>query len=267
MNLSWMIDRARTKYHEEGLLNLFADTATFIYNRVVSKFCLWYNTTFRRILPRSGEHPVAYGGIKMGGTYEKRLFDGIVPWRTPYDNPRWGSFDNYEPELVDALGSIVQEGDSVVIVGAGRGVTTAVAAKKAGSSGHLIAYEAQPRRVEDSRATINANGVDKWTEIREGVIGEAIHIPEGDRFGHFPKISVDSIPECDVLELDCEGAELQILKELSIRPRTIIVEGHDCYGSPEKELRTLLSEMKYEIVDRDPQDEDRGIVILTAIQQ
>jgi len=39
------------------------------------------------ILPELGEHPVAYGGVKMGGIYEKRLFDGIVPWRTPFDNP------------------------------------------------------------------------------------------------------------------------------------------------------------------------------------
>lgn len=35
------------------------------------------------------------------------------------------------------------------------------------------------------------------------------------------------MPDCDVLELDCEGAELGILNNINVRPRVITVEIHN----------------------------------------
>jgi len=103
--------------------------------------------------------------------------------------------------------------------------------------------------------------------VRAGAVGEAFNVPEEGQYGHSPIVSVDSLPECDVLELNCEGVGLQILEELSLRPQTIIVEGHGCHGASESELRELLSEMDYEVIDRNPQDKDREIDILTAVQE
>jgi hypothetical protein len=34
------------------------------------------------------------------------------------------------------------------------------------------------------------------------------------------------LPQADVIEMDCEGAELEIIENLSIRPRVITVETH-----------------------------------------
>jgi hypothetical protein len=35
------------------------------------------------------------------------------------------------------------------------------------------------------------------------------------------------LPPCNVLELDCEGAEVEILREMNIQPRVILVETHE----------------------------------------
>ena len=39
-----------------------------------------------------------------------------------------------------------------------------------------------------------------------------------------------------MLELDCEGAEVEILRELTIQPRVILVETHVLYGAPTDSL-------------------------------
>jgi hypothetical protein len=45
-------------------------------------------------------------------------------------------------------------------------------------------------------------------------------------------ISPAELPECDILELDGEGAESLILRNMTIRPRVIAVETHGVYGAP-----------------------------------
>ena len=57
------------------------------------------------------------------------------------------------------------------------------------------------------------------------------------------------IPDCDVLEMDCEGAETSILSEMSIRPRVILVETHGCLGAPTSDVRDLLITIGYEVED------------------
>ena len=38
-----------------------------------------------------------------------------------------------------------------------------------------------------------------------------------------------ALPEADVYEIDCEGAETFILKQMTARPGTVMVETHDNY--------------------------------------
>jgi hypothetical protein len=62
------------------------------------------------------------------------------------------------------------------------------------------------------------------------------------------KIDVEDLPECDVLEMDCEGAEKEILKKLQIKPRVIIVETHPDFESPPSEIKSILISMNYKVL-------------------
>lgn len=78
------------------------------------------------------------------------------------------------------------------------------------------------------------------------------------------KVAPDELPKCDVLISDCEGAEKRILEELDHRPKTIIVETHGDLGAPEVIVTDRLNEMGCEIINREVEVEDEGIVILTG---
>lgn len=264
---STLFEKAKERYSTEGGARLCIDATNFLITKVATRFVLGYNATLRARLPKQGTYPVATDTVKMGGPYEKRLFDDVTPWRTPYNNPRWGTWENYEPELIETLQSHVQEGDSVVIVGAGRGATTVVAAKATGSSGHVVSYEADPQRVPICRSTVKVNNVSDRVNVKGEVVGEAVHVADMETVNQQSTIGVEELPDCDVLELDCEGAELAILSELQIEPETLIVETHGCYGAPESEVRSLLSKLGYQVITRNPQDEGRDIIILTANRQ
>jgi hypothetical protein len=58
------------------------------------------------------------------------------------------------------------------------------------------------------------------------------------------------LPPCDVLQLDCEGAEVEILRELTIQPRLILVETHGLYGAPTDVVASLLENCGYIVSDR-----------------
>lgn len=73
-----------------------------------------------------------------------------------------------------------------------------------------------------------------------------------------------AIPECDVLELDCEGAELDILRTLDGDPRVIIVEIHPRVGCPAPEVEAAFAEMGYAIIERGPPGGDGDLPVVTA---
>jgi len=61
-------------------------------------------------------------------------------------------------------------------------------------------------------------------------------------------IPSNQLPDCDVLEMDCEGADTSILSNLNIRPRVIIVEIHPHkHGLEPVTVPKRLREMRYEI--------------------
>jgi hypothetical protein len=69
-------------------------------------------------------------------------------------------------------------------------------------------------------------------------------------------VPVSQLPECNVLELDCEGAEVDILRELVIQPRMILVETHGIYGAPTGLVASLLQKRGYIVSDRGPTTQD-----------
>jgi hypothetical protein len=63
-----------------------------------------------------------------------------------------------------------------------------------------------------------------------------------------PAIAPDELPSCDVLELDCEGAELDILERMTIQPRALVVEAHGVFGAPTETVRRVIESRGYQVL-------------------
>lgn len=203
-----------------------------------------YDNTVRHVLPRKlgVEHGVA--------RYNCRLFD------------RTRISESAEEALLEGLSRHVRLGDSVVIVGGGRGVSTVVAARRAD---RVRVYEPVSERVDRVEETASLNFVSDTVEIHHARVGEIRDTMDGDPSGA-GVVSPTELPECDVLELDCEGAELEILENIRIRPRAIVVECHGCFGAPEDAVRAELERLGYTIVSCEDDAPERGVYVLCGVR-
>jgi hypothetical protein len=57
------------------------------------------------------------------------------------------------------------------------------------------------------------------------------------------------LPKCDVLQLDCGGAEVKNLQEMLIRLRVIAVETHAVFGAPTDKVHAILESIGYEVTN------------------
>ena len=221
-------EKVRQIINDDGMLGLSRNIVAYAYRRGV-----------RPWLPSTGY--VHYAGIPTA--YDHKWGDDSVPslWLPHYamDAP------DYESTLISGLKEHVRFGDRVVVVGGGVGVTATVAALQVGPSGSVRCFEAAIESVEKVRRTAALNGVAEWLTVDHAVVGRPISI-----YGTQPSREVLApieLPECDVLELDCEGAEVDILQTMSIHPRVILVETHGHYGAPTALVSSLLEERGYHL--------------------
>jgi hypothetical protein len=160
-------------------------------------------------------------------------------------------YPEHKKEFINPLCDNINEGDTVIQVGSGVGTSTLAAAEEAGSSGKVITYEASENRVNVSKDTIRLNNK-TWRDrseinIEHALIGDAVKVP--DNLGNPKTIAPEELPECDILGLDCEGAEVGILEGITIRPDKIVVESHGWLGGETKTVKNLLKNIGYEIDD------------------
>jgi hypothetical protein len=108
--------------------------------------------------------------------------------------------------------------------------------------------------------------------IHHAVVGPAISLRDDENAAE--SVSPTDLPECDVLVLDCEGAEMEILEEMDIRPRNIIVETHSIFDSPEEKVRDRLTQSGYQILRSTVAEErlrreceEKGIYVLFALRE
>lgn len=221
-----------------------------------TKIPLVYNQNIAPTLPRTAAN---YNGVLV---YGARLFDSIIPWRTR-DEPY------YESAMVASLKKSVLKGDEIVIVGGGWGVTAVKAAQKAGSSGEITVYEGSINQIRMIKETLGMNNIPSKVTLIHSIVGPAVEL-HGDASDASP-ISPEELPKCDVLELDCEGSELQILKDMQIQPRVILVESHGMNGAPSSEIEEILEKRDYSIKNKNVAEErmrdfsiDNDIFVLTA---
>lgn len=169
---------------------------------------------------------------------------------------------DYEGALVAGIRRQVMTDDNVVVVGGGRGVSSVSAAMATGSRGEVNCFEGGKKQYERLMETLKLNCVENWTSAHHAIVGSDVDVY--GKTGDAEVIEPADMPDCDVLVLDCEGAEYEILQDIRQRPGTIVVETHGFLGTPESDVRHVLSDIGYEVVKRRPEYENRGVIVLTA---
>lgn len=204
-----------------------------------------YNRTLRPYLPRKL-------GVFRGVTVRApRLFDFT------------DVLEGYEEEYVDAITEAVSEGDHVVLLGGGRGVSTVWAARLAGESGKVDVYEAAANRVADVRETLNYNVTPGVVDLRNAVVGDEIAV-WGDA-SEAERVSPGDLPAGDVLVMDIEGSEISVLRGDFGRPREIVVEYHADKGASRSRVEDILSQKGYRTVSNEIEIEERGIGVVRCV--
>ncbi|MGY2048489.1 50S ribosomal protein L11 methyltransferase [Methylobacterium sp. JK268] len=214
-------------YAEGGLAAVAAKAAAAAYDR-----------SLRRLLPQAD--PILWAGLRTGD--HRAWGDAALPaFLVRQDIP------GYEEGLVRALRAHVRPGEAVTVVGTGSGITTAAAALAAGPGGTVTAYEGDPRGIAATRRTLEANGVAARVRLVHAVVGAPVRVYGAGAAASL--VAPRDLPPTDVLELDCEGAELAVLDGMTLRPRVIAVESHGCYGAPTAAVRDRLEGLGYAVTD------------------
>ena len=202
-----------------------------------------YRRLIRRLLPDAA--PVFYSGIPVAVT--KKVGDNLLPQAVlPFMHH---DIADYEATLIGALREVLRPGDRIVIVGGGLGVTSVVAARAVGAGGSVSCFEGSATQIGLMRKTFERNGLAGAIALRHAIVAENRHVYGGGDV-EAAVLPPSELPECDVLELDCEGAEAPILAQLAMRPRTIVVETHGLHGAPTAAVRAQLEALGYAVEDR-----------------
>lgn len=166
----------------------------------------------------------------------------------------------YKQGLLDAIEAEVDDGNTVCLIGFGRGIST-VYALRAGA-GRVIAFEGSREMIRRGWETLEMQGLGDRVEVRHAIVGEAVDV-YGSGAGA-PIVSPADLPECDVLVMDCEGAEISILEGLATPPSTVIVETHPRKGAPAADIKALLKRCYASIVTYEYPAAEDGTVALVA---
>lgn len=197
-----------------------------------------------------------------------------VPVRKPHFPWENASEPTYESGLIAGIEKYVKSGDTVVTVGGGYGVTAVKSAQKVGDGGKVIVFEGSQSYVKKTRRTAKRCGVEDIVRVNHRIVGPAKAVYGDSDKAEVQRLQPSNLPDCDVLELDCEGAEIEILQNLTQKPGVILVESHGLYDASSEQIQTILEEMSYEIVSKDVADDDKSdfciendIYVLAAILQ
>jgi hypothetical protein len=186
-------------------------------------------------------------GLRPSICQDRKWGDRFVPITWVGDRPIPDE-PGYEAALVAALNETVRSTDNVVIIGAGLGVTAVIAALRAGPLGTVQCFEASKQCVKFVQETAARNKVSN-VSVHHVVVSKPIFV-YGNGIDLGAIMPSSQLPQCDVLELDCEGAEAEILRDLTIHPRVIVVETHGVYGAPTDLVASLLEKRGYVVSDR-----------------
>lgn len=173
-------------------------------------------------------------------------------------------YPDAEIHTLSNFSQFLNRGDEVVVIGGGWGIVAVKAAKIVGKTGRVIVFEGSQEYVERIHETAQLNGVENILTVNHAIVGNKENVWGSSSGADF--VSPTDLPDCDVLQLDCEGSELEILREITISPQTIFVEVHGMFGVSIEQTRREIKKRGYTIVDENVYSESRGGVVLTAIK-
>lgn len=205
-----------------------------------------YNIFVRPYLPQK---IAVYNGVPIRAV---KLFDQTV------------TFPEYEEALIGNIRKYARNGDTILQVGGGRGPSAVAAARAVEPDGEVIVYEGGKEYVEKIQETLDLNGVRELVKVKLGTVGEGRNV-WGDSTDT-DIIDPEKLPECDILVLDCEGAEQVILPQLEIKPEILIVESHGDLGSPTSEVKQNLQKMGYKIKSTSPEVPKEDVYVVAAVR-
>lgn len=181
-----------------------------------------YDQTIRPHLPR-----------KLG------VYNGVVT-RAPRLFDRTDVQPDFKAALMNGIRELTKSGDTVYDIGGGYGVASVIAAKQT-PPGHVTCFEPTQDHTAIIREAVRLNEVAEHVTIRKVLVEAPVKV-----WGEFDEtISATDLDPCDVLIMDCEGAEQAILENLSFKPRAIIAELHPRQGVDVAHTHGLLEGQGY----------------------
>lgn len=217
------------RFREEGFRTTFRQALEYVYNRYL-----------RTYVPTT--RPMLLNGVQVG----KRV--PATDFWLPFDTI--GVDEEYKGPNVRGIRESVNPGDNVAIIGGGLGVTVVVACEEAGSKGIVDVYEASKKRTNQIKETKQMNS--SSFNIHHASVGPIQFTPA--ELGNPQELDPGDLPAYDVMELDCEGAETDIIPALDPQPQVIIVETHGFRGSPSAVTESQLRGNGYVIEWKRPVD-------------
>lgn len=238
---------------KKGYKGLLVELIAYIYRHYIRKFT-----------PTTGyvEYAMAltHGAIIIDS--EQKVFDKYFP-----------SFYSVNPKRELGLRlahiALTRMGDHVVIIGGGEGLSAITAAQQIGKDGSLTIYDG----LEDAgnvfgttkiKRNLELNMISSKWKILHGFVTTRKSDLVNKKTYDFDKeivspktpiIHPKELPECDVLETDCNGAELLILQNMKIRPRVLIIELEAPFyknffdnGEHPRDVLSLINNIGYTIV-------------------
>lgn len=146
-------------------------------------------------------------------------------------NSIFGDSTIYRDELGILLShdDIYRQSDIILAVGVGSGLSLIHNCMKPRVNDAFIGIEGSRNQIDLTIGNSKLNNIDfSKFKLIEGYVGNQNNV-----YGHHNQKTSNMIDinhfEFDVLELDCEGSEIEILRDLTVRPRHIIVEMHPMY--------------------------------------
>jgi len=185
--------------------------------------------------------PVHYAGMPVG--LDRKWWHRLLPLKWP----QYRDHPTYEAALIGGLRETVVPGAQIVVVGAGIGVTVVSAARLAGPNGQVTCYEGSSDCLQKTQETLDRNSISGGVSLVQAIVAEDISVYSSATKSDV--VPASDLPACDVLQLDCEGAEVKILSELQIRPDVILVETHGIHGAPTAKVLMILENLGYQVED------------------
>jgi precorrin-6B methylase 2 len=200
---------------------------------------------------------IVYLLLYIFGTSTRRIgiYNGVAVRSIPLLADR--DMFEHEEQLMESIRNYLTSGENVVLIGAGTGASSVCAARQVGSDGMVSAYEASKNAVSTCKETYQLNKVEHIANCKHAVVETEIHVAGSS--SNAEQLSATDLPNCDALVMDCEGAEKDILKNMSQHPNKIIVETHSHFNSSTNDIKKTLSN-NYNLVNESERSENIDVL-------